>query len=58
MIGQLKLRVVEYFGSLVNQIDLKAETLLIEDFSKSDLISHKRNLFIEEIKRVEAVNII
>jgi hypothetical protein len=58
MLGPLRLRTVDYFDVLVNQIDFKAESLLAKlDFSQHGDINLKRQEFIDEIKRAEAFNL-
>jgi hypothetical protein len=57
-IGIRRLRVADYFDSLVNEIDLKAETLLAEDLGRDEtLINTKREVFINEIKQLQEVNL-
>lgn len=57
-----RLELIEYFDSLSNEIDLKAENLLAE-LSKSNiteyetLIDNRRQLFIDEIERVKNHNL-
>ena len=57
----LRLDIVDYFDSLRNQIDLKAETALLFKVGLSERerkqINDKRQLFIDEIKRIEAENL-
>jgi hypothetical protein len=53
----LRMQIVDYFDSLINQIDLKAEQLLIELPSDHEFINSKRAEFIHEIKQIEAYNL-
>ena len=59
MLSTVRLRIVDYFESLVNQIDLKAETLIIDlRYEKEEsLINEKRKQFIDEIKQIEDFNL-
>jgi hypothetical protein len=60
MLSKHRLQVVDYFDSLVNEVDLKAEQSLaesIDDREKSELISRKRALFLQELKEMETLNL-
>jgi hypothetical protein len=59
MIGIFRLKIAEYFDSLVNYIDIKAEESLVQEcnnFNK-DLINKNRNILIENIKKIESTNL-
>lgn len=57
--SQLRLQIVEYSDKLINELDFKAETLLLAEESdiKQKKINEKRSLFIDEIKRAESTNL-
>jgi hypothetical protein len=55
-----KIKIVDYFAGLINQLDLKVETLLIEnelDENLTSCINKLRDTFINEIRYVEAYNL-
>jgi hypothetical protein len=60
MLASARLEVSENSDILINQIDIKAETLLLElaiNDSQRDAIDKKRCLFIDEIKNIERENL-
>ncbi len=59
MIGDLRLRIVDYFDKLINEIDLKTEKLLCQAKESEDekKLNERRKAFIDEIKRIESVNL-
>jgi hypothetical protein len=60
MLAQAKSKVVEYFSGLIKEIDLLTETLLFRlDLTNDykDKCVNIRKMFIEEIKKVEEVNL-
>ena len=62
MLSQLRLNIVEYFGSLINQIDLKAETLMLSekfatDSNLVDIINKTREKFIAQLKSSSSYNL-
>ena len=54
-----RLRVVEYYDKLVNEIDLKAETFLADETyaDQAEECEAKRTQFLAELKRVELLNL-
>jgi hypothetical protein len=61
MINRFRLKIVDYFDSLVNYIDIKAEKALLEEQNTTnarvDSINENRNRLIETIKQVESINL-
>ena len=55
-----KLTIVDYFDTLINQIDIASETLISEnhtDENKKKEVNTLRLEFLNEIKRIQAVNL-
>jgi hypothetical protein len=57
MLSKLKLKLVDYSDLLIGDIDLIAETRLVNEDSKADQINEKRARLIHEIKEIEAFNL-
>ena len=65
MLSKFRLKIVDHFAYLVNQIDIKAESLLQsastaavpEQTAKFEIINEKRANFINEIKKEEEFNL-
>jgi hypothetical protein len=57
MLSKFRMKLVDYTDSLVNQVDLKAEILLLEQRPNETAINGKRQMFIDAIKQVEAFNL-
>jgi hypothetical protein len=61
MISIFKLKLVDYFDGLINEIDLRAEELLVENNKSSgpckDKINSFRNSLISKIKEIESFNL-
>lgn len=63
MLARIRLDLVDYFDSLVADVDLKAERLIIADQltpngeSRLDEINSKRNAFIKQIRAILAFNL-
>lgn len=54
------LTIIDYFESLINEVDLKAEYLLAKfymDNLRSSFINERRNSFINEIEQIKAHNL-
>ncbi len=52
------MQIVDYFDLLINQVDLKAETLLMEKYPVEPAwINVTRSELIDEIKRIEAFDL-
>ena len=41
------------YASLINKLDIEAETRIMEDLSKEDAINNRREQFINQIKQIE-----
>lgn len=57
-----RLKIIDYFDSLINEVDLKAEKLLkhlptYEDQDHRNRIHYKRKLFIDEIEKIKNFNL-
>ena len=57
-ISSYKLRIVEYFDSIISEVDCKAETLLVTLQNEQQLINEKRKAYIDEIKHIEEANLV
>jgi hypothetical protein len=57
MLSILKLKLVDYFDSLIHDIDFKAEKSIAVSGYNYEEIDQKRTRFISEIKSVEAYNL-
>ena len=62
MLSHLRLRIDDYYASLINLIDIKVETILAdeevrENTERSRFFNKKREEFLSEIKHVEAINL-
>lgn len=53
MNGFMKLKVVDYYGTLTSKIDFVAEKLINKDQSQEDQVNRQRCVFIEEIERAQ-----
>ena len=50
-LSNLRLKVTNYYASLINKLDLEAETRIMKVMSKEDTINNRREQFINKIKR-------
>ena len=60
LLSQSRLELTDYIVALINEIDIKAETLLINpslDNAQKEKLEAKRKLFIDEIKHVESISL-
>ena len=60
MLSQYRLKIVDYHDCLINEIDIKVETLLTNKVYEEDQrhsLNKKREEFIKRIKEVEASNL-
>ena len=56
-LSNLRLKVVDYYSSLFNKLDLEAETRIIQDMSKEEVINNLSEKFIDKIKQIEKINL-
>jgi hypothetical protein len=60
MLSTYRLSVVNHFDNLVNEVDLKVETFLIDErlpLARRQQLNQTRDVFIEKIKQIEAYNL-
>ena len=55
MLSVLRIKIVDYYESLIDKVDLKAQALIIKEFSSVPLINERKKSFTQELKNLEAI---
>ena len=53
----LRVKVTDYYASIINKLDIEAETRIMKDLSKEDAINNRREQLIDKIKQIENRNL-
>jgi hypothetical protein len=59
-IGKFRLKITDYFDSVINEIDLFTETLLkanFDDETEANILNETRNELLNQVKEIEKVNL-
>jgi hypothetical protein len=53
MLGVLRTKIIDYYDSLIDEVENRAKQLAVEEFSMMGKISERRDTFTQELKSLE-----